>query len=770
MREEDQLPSKGLQWVATAFPWYVRRAKPEAKKQQTIIAGDPTVAASEPSRSAEQILRDYGVQLDSYVPGRHYALCPECSHRRSTAEHRKAKVLGVTIDHDGVTGGCNHCKWTFGGKLNGKGNSRDRELPSHVYAKDGVPYARKVRNAPGRAPKCWWEYPDGEGGWVSPKKAKERGLELELPSREDRQRLYRIDEVDEAVSQGRRVAVVEGEGDADTLWAFGIPATCSPDGASEPNKKPKWTEAHSEQLRGADTVVFNDNDPPGYAHADVTCRLSLGVAKSVRRLDLKPHWPEIGKGEDVSDWLAKGGGSREKLDELMAGAPPYQAQAVEPASVGTDYLPQWRNFRRDGSPADTMHNAREALAALGVECSHDTFHNRLLVGRRGDGARHELQAVVGELSDHTVIRLRSILSGLLEIEFNDKSVRDAVTSLALERCFDPVRDMLDQAQAAWDGTERLDRMAVDYANCEDTKLNRAVMRKTMVAAVRRARRPGCKFDNITVLESDEGWNKSTFWRVLAGDENFSDESILGKSGREIQEHLSEVWIHESADLAGMRKAEVESVKAFASRQVDIARPAYGYFVKKQPRHAVNVGTTNSDEYLQSQTGNRRFWPLKVLKRIDTEKLERDRLQLWGEAAACEAKGEPVTIPQNLWGIAAVEQEKRRVKDPWESVLADMPETVEVHRRGAGRDEPPDTIRIIHDLDDIEFVTSADLLTYVLQAPIDRQDRYHEMRLADAMKRLGWDRRRATVNKQQRRGFARLANQANLPGMGSASEN
>jgi RecA-family ATPase len=322
LTEEDQLPSKGLAWVATPFPWYGPRAK-----GQTLI-GEPTVAAGpEPIRSAEQVLRDYGVQLDSYAPGRHYALCPECSHRRSTAEHRKAKVLGVTIDHDGVTGGCNHCKWTFGGKLNGKGNSRDRELPSHVYAKDGVPYARKVRNAPGRAPKCWWEYPDGEGGWVSPKKAKERGLELELPSREDRQRLYRIDEVDEAVSQGRRVAVVEGEGDADTLWAFGIPATCSPDGASEPNKKPKWTEAHSEQLRGADTVVFNDNDPPGYAHADVTCRLSLGVAKSVRRLDLKPHWPEIGKGEDVSDWLAKGGGSREKLDALIAEAPDYTGEA-----------------------------------------------------------------------------------------------------------------------------------------------------------------------------------------------------------------------------------------------------------------------------------------------------------------------------------------------------------------------------------------------------------------------------------------------------------
>ena len=38
-------------------------------------------------------------------------------------------------------------------------------------------------------------------------------------------------------------------------------------------QKPKWYLAHSEQLRGADIVVFNDNDMPGYAHADAVCKL-----------------------------------------------------------------------------------------------------------------------------------------------------------------------------------------------------------------------------------------------------------------------------------------------------------------------------------------------------------------------------------------------------------------------------------------------------------------------------------------------------------------
>ena len=288
---------------------------------------------------------------------------------------------------------------------------------------------------------------------------------------------------------------------------------------------------------------------------------------------------------------------------------------------------------------------------------YNIFHNKLLFGFKGV-TQHEMQFLVaGEVTDKRIIRLRQILSDRFDFDLGDQSTRDTIISLALDRCFDPVRDMLDKAQGDWDGKARLDRMAVDYFNCDDTPLNRAIIRKTMIAAVRRVRNPGCKFDTITVLELPEGWNKSSAWRVLAGDDNFSDASILGHGAREVQEQLSEIWIHENAELAGMKKAEVETVKTFASRQSDNARPAYGHFLKKQKRHSIEVGTTNNEEYLQSQTGNRRFWPLRIRKTIDLNLLERDRLQLWGEAAKYEADGESITLAEKLWPAAAAEQEK-----------------------------------------------------------------------------------------------------------------
>jgi predicted P-loop ATPase len=403
--------------------------------------------------------------------------------------------------------------------------------------------------------------------------------------------------------------------------------------------------------------------------------------------------------------------------------------------------PDWRERKINGKPVPCMHNARLAITALGIVCSTDTFHGKTLFGYRDETFKHELQSIVGEVSDDGIIALRQLMSDRFGFDLKAEPTRDAVKSLALENCFDPVRDMIDKAEAEWDGVERLDRMAIDYFNGEDTPINRAFVRKTMIGLVARARNPGCKFDTIMVLESKEGFNKSTAWRVLAGDENFSDESIIGKDSREVQEQLADVWIHENADLAGMKKAEVETVKAYASRQEDRARAAFAHYLKRQPRHSIEVGTTNSKEYLQSQTGNRRFWGMEVLKSIDIEKLKRDRLQLIGEAARYHSQGESVVLDEKLWGAAATAQEERRTKDPWEDILAYIP----IYRSEEYIDGGATVTRVtqlIHvtDLDGgVEVVSAADLMEHMLKIPVERQNTANAMRVSNAMKQLGWFR-------------------------------
>jgi hypothetical protein len=266
----------------------------------------------------QELLNEAGIYLDSYAPKldgkNHYSTCPKCSHGRQP-KHQKLKCLGIKIDEKGATWNCNHCGW----KGPSKGNGQGGEFAATYDYRDvgGKLRFQKVRNLPGAKNRFFMRRPDKRGGWINDTK----GVDTSL--------LYRIDEVNEAIALGRRIAVVEGEKDADSLWRIGIPATCNAHGASEPGRKPKWTAKHSAQLRGADIVVFNDNDLAGYEHAEVTCRLSHGVVERVYRLDLKPHWPGIKNGNDVSDWIA-GGHTREQLDALIETAPDWQPSGEPP--------------------------------------------------------------------------------------------------------------------------------------------------------------------------------------------------------------------------------------------------------------------------------------------------------------------------------------------------------------------------------------------------------------------------------------------------------
>jgi predicted P-loop ATPase len=422
--------------------------------------------------------------------------------------------------------------------------------------------------------------------------------------------------------------------------------------------------------------------------------------------------------------------------DVVGMAAPVVAAAIAAAGAPVTVPgPNWRECYVNGRPRASLHNADLAIEASGIRCSYDSFHNAMWLGRSDAATPMEpLERFYGRVTDLRIGLLRKYLSDRFGLDFTEKHVRDAVSIACSENAFDPVLDMLAEAEAAWDGVARLDRMAVDYFNADDTELNRVCVRKVMLAAVARVRQPGCKFDTVLVMESPEGLNKSSAWAVLAGEGNFSDQSILGQGGREVQEQLAGIWIHESPELAGMGKAEVEAIKAFASRQVDRARPAYGHFLVEQPRHSIEVATTNDSEYLQSQTGNRRFWPIRVRAAIDLVKLRSARLQLWGEAAHYQAQGEELTLEPRLWGAARAEQEARRVKDPWEALLGDL---AAVASTGPTAGFGYIGNGIVHRVGDELRVSTAVIFEHFLKIPSGQLHNGHSKRLANTMRKLGW---------------------------------
>jgi hypothetical protein len=276
--------------------------------------------------SPQELLDNAGIRLPSYAPGNHSTTCPECSAKRSLA-HQTTPCLSVKIDGAGATWHCNHCQWSGPSSgIAGNGNGHDREnrfTAIYDYCDEGGELLFQVcRRADKQFPQ---RRPDGKGGWI-------------WKTGDVRKVLYRLPELIEAIASERTVLIVEGEKDVESLRKLNVPATCNPGGASKPDQHPKWKIEHSEQLRGADIVVLNDHDPPGVAHANAICSMSVGIAKRIRRLVLAEHWRAIPPGGDVSDWLAAGH-TREELDALIERAPDYNGQAETPEADGD--LDEW---------------------------------------------------------------------------------------------------------------------------------------------------------------------------------------------------------------------------------------------------------------------------------------------------------------------------------------------------------------------------------------------------------------------------------------------
>jgi len=237
----------------------------------------------------------------------------------------------------------------------------------------------------------------------------------------------------------------------------------------------------------------------------------------------------------------------------------------------------------------------------------------------------------------------------------------------------PVRDYLRGLN--WDGTARADRVFIDYLGAEDSPYTRAVTRKLLTAAVARVFVPGIKFDYAPVLVGQQGVGKSTIIQRL-GREWFSD-TFSTVEGKEAFEQLQGAWIIEMGELAGLKKAEVGTVKHFISKTVDRFRAAYGKKVMDYPRQCVFVGTTNDGEFLRNDAnGNRKFWPVSVYvgppaKDIFDDLTEAEVGQIWAEAVHLFRNGEALHLSADLEAEANAIQADHTEKDERTGQIAEF---------------------------------------------------------------------------------------------------
>lgn len=262
--------------------------------------------------------------------------------------------------------------------------------------------------------------------------------------------------------------------------------------------------------------------------------------------------------------------------------------------------------------------------------------------------------------------------------FSARNYDIAVTKVADDRAYHPIREFIESLPE-WDKVPRVDTLLVDYLGAGDTAYVRAVTRKTLCAAISRVLRPGCKFDSMLVLNGPQGVGKSTLIAKLAG-EWFSDSLNLGDTkDKTAAEKLQGYWILEIGELAGLKKAEVETLRSFLSRQNDIYRAAFGKRATPHLRQCVFFGTTNAESgYLRDTTGNRRFWPVKTPgsgKKQSWNLTHEEILQIWAEALVYVRQGEKLYLSAEMDALAKDEQREAMESDEREGLVREYLDTL-----------------------------------------------------------------------------------------------
>lgn len=254
----------------------------------------------------------------------------------------------------------------------------------------------------------------------------------------------------------------------------------------------------------------------------------------------------------------------------------------------------------------------------------------------------------------------------------DAVIRNALNLFWQRNTIDRLKDYV-LALPEWDGVPRLDTLLIDYLGAYDSEYNRAVSRKSIVAAIARAVDPGCKYDCMPIITGPQGIYKSSFISILGG--RWFTDSIKTFDGKEAAELIQGIWFAEVAELNAFSRSETASIKQFLTQRVDQYRPAYGRNVKDCPRRCVFFGTCNEDEYLTDATGNRRFWPVDVGVQQPTKnvwkQLPSEREQIFAEAYSRYKIGEPLYMNSEQEKAAVEAQKEHKNRSPKEGPIREF---------------------------------------------------------------------------------------------------
>lgn len=390
-------------------------------------------------------------------------------------------------------------------------------------------------------------------------------------------------------------------------------------------------------------------------------------------------------------------------------------EAIEPVQGEPLQLP---SFQRDtkGKIEATVNNLLVALRrddVCGLRIGYDVFHDGIMLASPSTDEWRPF-------TDADYTRLRASLERKGFKPIGRELIRDVVLTIGDDNKFDSAQLWLNGLP--WDGAPRVERFLTDYLGVADSPYVRAVSIYLWTALAGRVLDPGCKADMVPVFVGAQGLGKSRAASALVPDPQFFVEVSFNEDEANLARKMRGRLVGEISELRGLHTRELESIKAFITRTHENWVPKYREFAVQFPRRLVFIGTTNQSDFLADETGERRWLPV-VVEKVDVSAIERDRLNLWGEARELYKATGRVQF-ETAEQLAREVHDQHKVRDSWEDVIREWLDRTELDT-GCPRDR--------------EYLQVSDVLREALNFESRNIKRADEMRVGKVLRALGYEK-------------------------------
>lgn len=410
--------------------------------------------------------------------------------------------------------------------------------------------------------------------------------------------------------------------------------------------------------------------------------------------------------------------ARSKGESAIAKADEFEVVGAE-----SHELPRFKRSDK-GEILATVENVALAVRTprvCGMDIRFDSFRDEIMYSVPGSGGWQTFTD-----ADYVRLRIRLERGGFKPI--GRDLIRDVVLLVAQEHVFDSAVEWIGRLQ--WDGVPRVEDFLGRYFGAESSDYTRAVSMYLWTALAGRVLRPGCKADMVPILVGAQGAGKSTGVAAIAPAPEFFTEISFGEKDEDLARKMRGRLVGEIGELRGLHTREQEVIKAFITRTHETWVPKYREFAVSFPRRIVFLGTTNKDEFLADETGNRRWLPVRV-GQVDVAGITRDRLQLWAEARVLFESGGVQYGQAETLSVGA--HAEHMIHDSWEDVIGDWLDTADDLTGVCPRER--------------KFLRISEVLVEALDFAGKQVSRKEELRVGAILRKFGFIRKKVRVEER-----------------------